>query len=664
VSVLDRIYQAGRRLDRKVSASLGLDRLAAWVRSKLPEGITALGARWGPPVAFILVIALYAAAFASVNGDRGQETQSGADGFETLGDGDLEPGEEGGEEVPEEAGEAPAAGQSPSGLSDELQEAFSAAPRTEFEAAGPGALPSWATPGRPFNPAEYGPRNSWPGVTDKKIRVLFHMTKQSCGDNYSALVSQVLNFSAQWEHTILPIVAYFNARADKLYANNPNEATYFPRGTLYGRVIEPILEFDDGGPYCEDKARQNGDKAFQGGYGGPVLGAIGAGYGAERFIAENMIGPCVNDPNKRCPMHVGAFWHTDGWYNQRRPYAWAHWSSSTRIVQGVASWTAHRQQASGGEVEYSPQFEGQQRKFGFIAQDQPEDRRTVQQLITQLRNYGVRQPGDIPGTTRDFDPAVDVIFTPTVLSGRQQAMAQACAYFKVNGYTTIFHQGSVLDPIFLFPACTGQDYRPEWPISSKGYFDVGTAGRSYWDLDPAPSNRKQMLNARGVSTLLSSRTIATRPENTPPGQAWRIVCPFDPNKPHHPMCPKDDDGNWVAGVPDDLNIWYYPLNLLHSTMAASGPALTPFNGERYMEEVCNPCPPNAYIIQLLKYSRSDHTSIDDHVAWLFDPTRRDPSADMSDWEDADTPPEGGYRPDGSVRNGRRCLDFRDPATCR
>lgn len=669
VNFFQRLFEAGRNFDRKAASALKVDRLLAALADRLPASFLTLFKRWGPIFGILLLIAVYAAALSG--GDQASsEVATSQEGDFALEEGSdqVDLGDEGGQ-TPDVAEESADLADSVTGeLSEELQEQLASAPKTKFEGGG-ADLPSWAKPGVPFDKSNFGPRNSWPGVDDKKIRVLFHMTKQSCGDNYSALVSQVLNFGAEWEHTILPIVAYFNARSDKLYANDANEETYFPNGTLYGRVIEPVLEFDDGGPYCEDKARKNGDKAFQGGYGGNVFAAVAAGYGAERFVAENMIGPCVNDSSKKCPIHVGAFWLTDGWYNERRPYAWSHWSSSTRIVQGVASWVAHRQQMSGGKVEYSDQFEGQTRKFGIITQDDPENRRSVKELLALLKSHGVKNPGDLPGTTRDINEADDVVYTPTVLSGRQQAMAQACAFFNVNGYTTIIHQGSVLDPIFMFPACTGQDFRPEWPISSKGYFDAGTAGRAYWDLDPAPRARKQMNGARGVSTLFAAQTIKTPPDQTPPGLAWALVCPPDPDKPHHPMCPKDDEGNWTTTIPDDLNLWYYPLSLLHSIMSASGPDLTPFNGEKFLEEVCNPCPIDEFITQLLAYSRSDHTSIDDHIAWRYNPDRVDPSADQSDWSDEDgdgkhdTPPTGGYEPDTSVRSGQRCQDFRDASTC-
>lgn len=65
---LDRVFQAGRRLDQTVYRKLGIDKAVAAIRPKLPPSLMRFGARYGPVVAIVTLVALYAAALSGTTG--------------------------------------------------------------------------------------------------------------------------------------------------------------------------------------------------------------------------------------------------------------------------------------------------------------------------------------------------------------------------------------------------------------------------------------------------------------------------------------------------------------------------------------------------------------------------------------------------------------------
>lgn len=538
------------------------------------------------------------------------------------------------------------------------QQDIQSKPRGALEGAGGIGLPSWVKPGTFYDGKNGGA--TYRGVTADAIRVLFHYTQQACGDNYSSLVNTVLNFSTNWDKTIKPIVTYFNERAKYVYGGGEAWGeSYFANG-LYGRKVVADFQPDDGGPYagaCEAKAR-----SAAGNLGDKYFAAVGAGYGAERYWAESIIGPCeraaVGQPAPRndCTLHLGAFWYRDEWYNLRDPFAWAHWTSSTRTGQGLASWLAANMLNRPAEFTTDPLLKGQPRVYGLLGNDNSEGRKVVSELVASLKGYGIT-----------VESKNIVYFPTTSLSERQSTAGNAMVQFRGNGVTTVINNTSVLDPIWTYPAATGQQYYPEWVASSLQYQDVNLAVRAY----QANGGAEQARNMIGMTTLIDSTTLTFHPKDTQPAFAWCLVAgKLDANGKPNEDC--------YRHLPDDLQQWYYPISLLFGIVAASGPNLSPHNALKGLEEVCNPCAKDEFIQQLYGFNRLDHTSVDDHMAVKWDPNKRDISANFSQYEDTnrnnvkgdpgDEPPKGTYVPikpyPGSPhRDGARCRDFTKPDTC-
>lgn len=540
--------------------------------------------------------------------------------------------------------------------------AIASKPRGGLEGAGGGtALPFGVKQGVPWDGKNGGA--TYRGVTPNEIRVLFHYTKQSCGDSYAALVNQALNFKTGWEQTVNPLVKYFNERGKFIYGRGqPWLESYYSNG-YFGRKIVVDHQPDDGGPFCEEKARGLAREADQ---SKKYFAAVAAGYGAERFWAESLTGRCERKsvggpaPASDCTMHMGAFWYRDDWYNLRDPFVWAHWSSSTRTAQGIASWIGANMVNRPVSFTDDPVLKPLPRKYAILGNDNDEGRKVVKEIQSLMAQYGA-----------PVDDKNVVLFPTTSLSERQSLAPNAMAQLRSNSVTTIINNTSVLDPLWIYPAATGQQYYPEWVASSLQYQDINLAGRAYQTY----GGKEQVAHTVGETTLIAKETLQFRPEQTQPAFAWCVV----QGKVDAKGAPTRE---CARSLPDDLAQWYYPISLLFGLISASGPALSPQNALAGLEASCNPCAKDAYITQLYGYNRLDHTSVDDHMAIRWDADKRDVSANYSQYEDTDRdgtagnsdtdqPPKGTFVPVAPYPSdrgpakpaGTRCRDFTKPETC-
>ncbi|MGH2812773.1 MAG: hypothetical protein ACRDI1_08700, partial [Actinomycetota bacterium] len=103
MSFFGKLLDAGKRLDRTVYRKTGLHRVAAAVKPKIPPGLRKIAARYGPIVALITTVAVFAFALTDTRTTR---VSTGDEGGDSLGLGD-----EGGKKPKSEDGSSSSGGE-------------------------------------------------------------------------------------------------------------------------------------------------------------------------------------------------------------------------------------------------------------------------------------------------------------------------------------------------------------------------------------------------------------------------------------------------------------------------------------------------------------------------------------------------------------------------
>lgn len=436
-------------------------------------------------------------------------------------------------------------------------------------------------------------RNTYQGVTDKEITVLFAYQHEPCGQDPSAFINQALP-NADPEASIAAAVAHFNSRPREALATEvPGDVLNALGDGYYGRKVKPIV-IDDRGDFCPEQSRAD------------------AQAGAEKHKPFASIGggnEFDDEMSRRRILRVTTKAALNSYFTSKRPYMWGPITGASDINVFLAGYVGRylrdTRTINTGGVETS----NVPRKFGLIYLDDDETRAAVDDLKAQLAKRQVSV------TTAGYEPNLGTIGTQAT---------NIILQMKRERVTSIL---MVMDPIavqFMTQSADAQRYFPEWISNTYGLMD--------WSLGPRTFMGSQARNAFGISVYFPSRQI--REEETEAYKAWTAQRPGE-------------------APPGDWTLWYASIKLLFRGLAVAGPDLTPHSFEAGYGARCRPCLRGEPFLPLTGYGPGDYTAIDDAHRQRYDPNAPDYAAARSSWQNGQ-PPRGAYVYED---NGRRHTTF-------
>lgn len=426
-------------------------------------------------------------------------------------------------------------------------------------------------------------RNTYQGVTDKEIVVVFGYQRESCGQDISAFAGRV-NPNPDPQKSINTAISYFNKRAGQLFGGDlpPQLRTQLGSAGFYGRNLKPVL-VQDRGDACAEQSRADAQQAAE---------------KHKPFAAIGGSNEWDDEMTRRKIMRVSGKPALDNYFTSRRPFMWGPitgMSATNQFLSGYVAALTKSPTINTGSVGTA----GKQRVFGIYHLDDKETKAVVDDLVARLAKRGVKVARVI-----GYEPNVGTIGSQTT---------NAVLQFKAAGVNSLIMAMDPIAALFLTQSADSQDWFPEWITSTIGLMDNAAGPRSFM-------TASQAKNAFGISVFFPSKPL--REEQQEPYLAWKAERPNEE-------------------PPSDFAGWYNSLKLIARGVALAGPNLTPQNFEAGYNAYCNPCSRTDPLMPLIGYGPGDFTAVDDAHKQRYDPKAPDYTAPKSQWQNGQ-PPSGAY----------------------
>ena len=303
------------------------------------------------------------------------------------------------------------------------------------------------------------------------------------------------------------------------------------RFELYGREIVPVFYEGQG---------SSTEELLGGGHEEARADAITAAQEVEAFAELNAnTEPFAGALADEQVINFGAPFVSRQWFTQRRPYSWSLSTDCSIVAESIASWSIQRITAQPTAEYARDDFQGEPRRIGLIAPENPFYRECVD---AGMEIFEADAPEEV-NIVADLSYALD-------LGTLSNQAANLVARLQNEGVTTILCSCDPVMPVFLTARATEQNYWPEWNISGVGFTDQDLIGQLF--------DQEQWARAYGISyvgeTLAQQASLGYN--------AYKQV--------------RDDEPAFI------VDVIYYQLYLLAIGIQGAGPELTPETFEQGM----------------------------------------------------------------------------------
>lgn len=429
-------------------------------------------------------------------------------------------------------------------------------------------------------------RNSYQGVTDKKVKLVVSYQSQPCGQDPDAIIQQALP-NPDPAGSIAAALKWFSNPQRSLGSDLPRALLdKVGSNSYYGRTVSAVVFNQDHGDFCPEQSRNDAKSVL--GRNKPFAIVGGGNEWDEEAVAQKTV-------------KVTGRPATDRFFRERSPYLWGPITGATTINRFLAQYAAKTLAGKNSINTGDARTGNRKRVFGVIYQDTPEINRAKDEFLSYLKQRGVNVSKN---AVVGYEPKLSTIgvTSRTIVASLMQEQV-----------TTIL---MIMDPIavqFISQAADNQRWLPEWITNTYGLMDWSLGPRSFM-------SRDQALHTFGISTFWPSKQI--REEQTEEYKAWKAINPR-------------------ADVPSDWLAWYRGFKVFFRGLAAAGPGLTPRTLMEGYNTFCAPCARNDPKIPLTGYGRGDFTAVDDAHIQRYDPDAPDYAAAKDSWENGQ-PPKGAY----------------------